>query len=162
MSANSYSEALRAIGSDLDLRGIKTFFIYCKADLFVVEAGYQAPPAATPLTLHYNSEDIEQLNCKAQENNDRNSAVKDFLTWSQILWAMGTYVTSKGGRLLSISNRDSTDKMPVVNVEYQTAEGDRVVDNRSGSDIYELCVSLYKAKATSNPNNARYTRFSTL
>ena len=162
MSANTYSEALRAIGADMDVRGIKTFVIYCQADLYVVEAGYQSPPAATPLTLHYSRDDIEQMNRKSQEDHDRESAVKDFLTLSQILWAMGTYVTSKGGQLLSISNTASTEKMPVINLEYQTREGDRMVDNRTGSAIYELCVSVYKTKATSNPNSARYTRFSAL
>ena len=162
LSANASSDALRAIGSDLDLRGIKTFHIECKPGLFVVEAGYQSPPAATPITLHYTSDDIEQLNRKLEENNDRASAAKDFLALSQILWAIGAYVENKGDRLLSISNTASTEMMPAINIEYQTAEGDRVVDSRRGSAIYEFCVNVYKAKTKSNPNNPRYTRFSTL
>ena len=51
MSAIAWSKALRAIGQDLEARGIKTFVIRCEADLYVVEAGYQSPPAPTPVTL---------------------------------------------------------------------------------------------------------------
>jgi hypothetical protein len=51
MSAIAWSKALRAIGQDLEMRGIKTFVIRCEADLYVVEAGYQSPPAPTPVTL---------------------------------------------------------------------------------------------------------------
>ena len=158
MSAIFFSEALRTIGQDLELRGIKTFLIRCEAELYVVEAGYQSPPAPTPVTLHYTLDDIEQLDRKARERSDRDSAVKDFLSLSQIFWAIGSYV-SKGARLLSVSNNASTERMPVVRIEYETVQGDRVVDDRTGSAIYELCVSVYKLRGTLNSNNVRYTRF---
>ena len=77
MSAIFFSEALRTIGQDLELRGIKTFLVRCEAELYVVEAGYQSPPAPTPVTLHYTLDDIEQLDRKARERSDRDSAVKD-------------------------------------------------------------------------------------
>src|SRR3989449_11735346 len=135
MSAIVCSHALRAIGQDLELRGIKTFIIRCEAELYVVEAGYQSPPAPTPVTLHYTLDDIEQLDRKARERSDRDSAVKDFLSLSQIFWAIGSYVTSKGARLLRVSNNASTERMPVVRIEYETVQGDRVVDDRTGSAI---------------------------
>jgi len=162
MSAVFCSQALRTIGQDLDLRGIKSFLIKCEADLYVVEAGYQSPPAPTPVSLHYTLDDIEQLEREAGKKNDRDSVAKDFLSLSQILWAIGTYVTSKGARLLSVSNNASTEKMPVVKIEYETVQGDRVVDDRTGSAIYDLCVSVYKLRGTSNINNIRYTRFRAL
>jgi hypothetical protein len=162
MSAIVYSEALRIIGEDLDLRGIKTFFIRCEADLFVVDGGYQSPPAPTPVSLYYAANDIEQLDRKARERNDHLSVVKDFLSLSRTLWAMATYVLAKGGRLLNVSNNASTERMPAVNIEYETAQGDRVVDNLTGSAIYELCISVYKLRGTSNITSSRYTRFSTL
>ena len=162
MSIGSSSEALCTIGHDLDLRGMKTFAIRCEADLFVVDAGYQSPPATTPATLHYTSDDIEQLDRKAQERNDHVPAVRDLLSLSQILWAIGTYVTSKGARLLVVSNAASTEKMPVVTIEYETFQGDRVVDDLKGSAIYELCISIYKLRGASAVNNFRYKRFSAL
>ena len=57
----------------------------------------------------------------------------------------------------------STAKMPVIKIEYETVQGDRVVDDRTGSAIYELCVSVYKLRGTSSiDNHARYTRFHAL
>jgi hypothetical protein len=153
---------LRTVGQDLEFRGIKTFLIRCAAGLYVVEAGYQSPPAPTPVTLHYTLDDIEQLDRETRERDDRDSAVKDFLSLSQILWAIGSYVTSKGARLLSVSNSASTERMPIVRIEYETVQGDRVVDDLSGSAIYELCVSVYKLRGTSRINSIRYTRFSAL
>lgn len=162
MSALFDSEALRGIGQDLELRGIKTFLLRCKSDLCIVEAGYQAPPALTPITLHYTLDDVEQLNRKAREGDNHESARKDLLSFAQIFWAIGIYVTSKGSRVLSISNTASTEKLPVITIEYERAEGDRVVDNRTGSAIYELCIRAYKTRGTSTINNIRHTRFSSL
>jgi hypothetical protein len=156
------AEALRTIGHDLQLRGIKTFLIWCESDLFVVEGGYQSPPALTPVTLHYSLGDIEQLNRNSRERNDHLSAGQDFLSLSKILWAIGTYVTSGGSRLLSISNTTSTEMMPVVKLEYETIQGDQVIDYLKGSALYELCFNVYKLKGTSNINTIRYARFSAL
>jgi hypothetical protein len=147
MPAIGWSKALRAIGQDLEARGIKTFVIRCEADLYVVEAGYQSPPAPTPVTLYYTLDDIEQLDREGQED-DRGSGVKDFLTLSQILRAIGTYVGRKEARLLSVSN-NATGTMPVVKIEYETAQGERVVDDRTGSAIYDMCVSFYKLRGRS-------------
>jgi hypothetical protein len=162
ISASFCADALRTIGHDLQLRGIKTFLVWCEADLFVVEGGYQSPPAITPVTLHYGPGDIKQLNHNSRERNDHLSATNDFLSLSKILWAIGTYVNGGGSRLLSVSNTASTETMPVVQLEYETAHGDRVVDYLKGSALYELCFNVYKLRGTSNINGTRYTRFSAL
>ena len=147
MSAIAWLKALRAIGHDLEMRGIKTFVIRCESDLYVVEAGYQSPPALTPLILHYTLDDIEQLDREGREGGDHDSGVKDFLSLSQILPAIGTYVGRKGARLLSVSNNALTaGTMPVVTIEYETAQGERVVDDRTGSAIYDMCVRIYKLR----------------
>jgi hypothetical protein len=148
MSAIAWSKALRAIGQDLEARGIKTFVIRCEADLYVVEAGYQSPPALTPVTLYYTLDDIEQLDREGREDN-RDSGVKVFLSLSQILRAIGSYVGRRGARLLSVSNNVLTGTMPVVKIEYETAQGERVVDDRTGSAIYDLCVSIHKLRGRS-------------
>jgi hypothetical protein len=162
MSISLCSAALRTIGHDLDWRGIRTFHIRCEANLFVVEGGYQSPPAVTPVSLYYALSDIERLDREARERNDHLSPVKDFLSLSQIFWAIGTYVSGKQGGLLSISNTDSTGTMPVLKIEYDTVQGDRGVEDLTGSAIYEMCISMYKLKGTSSINGSRYTRFSAL
>jgi len=64
------------------------------------------------VSLYYASNDIEQLDRKARERNDHLSSVKDFLSLSQILWAVATYVIAKGGRLILVSNNDGN--IPIV------------------------------------------------
>ena len=159
MSVSFCPEALRTIGHDLDWRGIKTFLIRCEGNFFVVDAGYQSPPAVTPVTLHYTLSDIHR---EAHERNDHVSPVKDFLSLSEIFWAIGPYVSGKQVRLLHVSNTASTGTRPVLKIEYETVQGDRVVDDLTGSAIYELCISMYKLRGTSSGNGSRYTRFSVL
>jgi hypothetical protein len=156
------SAALRTIGHDLDWRGIRTFLIRCEANLFVVEGGYQSPPAITPVSLYYALSDIERLEREARERNDHLSPVKDFLSLSQIFWAIGTYVSGKQGRLRSISNTASTGTMPVLKIEYETLQGDRLVDDLTGPAIYELCIRIYRLRGTLSIDSSRYTRFSAL
>lgn len=149
MSAIARSKPLRAIGQDLEARGIKTFVVRCEADLYIVEAGYQSPPAPTPVTLYYTLDDIEQLDREGREGDNCNSGVKDFLSLSQILRAIDTYVGRKGARLLSVSNNALTGTMPVIKIEYETAQGEQVVDDRTGSAIYDMCISFYKLRGRS-------------
>src|SRR5688572_32474796 len=117
MSNSFTSEALRTVGEDLDLRGIKTFAIRCEDDLVVVEAGYQSPPAVTPVTLHYARKDIEELDRKARERNDYLSATRSFIYLSKILSSIGTHVHDKQARL-------STGTVRVIDIEYETAQSD--------------------------------------
>lgn len=161
---NSFTpEALRTVGEDLDLRGLKTFAIRCEADLFVIDAGYQSPPAATPVTLHYAPKDIEDLDRKARERSDYLSATRSFIYLSEILSAIGTHVSDKGARLLSLSNNASTETMPVIDVEYETAQSERMFERLTSSDIYALCVRDHKRRGRKpNLNDIRYTRFSSL
>ena len=157
------SEALRSVGEDLDLRGIKTFTVTCNDDLLVVDAGYQSPPAPTPVTLHYARKDIEELDRKAQEGNYHLSARTAFNTLSEILPAVGYYVCDKEARLLTVSNMASTDNSPLIDVQYETMQSDRVVERLTGSAIHALCVRAYKRRARRpDLRDSRYTRFSSL
>jgi hypothetical protein len=161
---NSFtSEAFRTIGEDLDLRGIKTFAIRCEDDLVVVEAGYQSPPAVTPVTLHYARKDIEELDRKARERNDYLSATRSFIYLSKILSSIGTHVSDKRARLLSLSNIASTGTVPVIDIEYETAQSDRVFERLTDSDVYALCVRDHKRRVRRpSLSDTRYTRFSSL
>jgi hypothetical protein len=70
---------------------------------------------------------------------------------SQILRAIGTYVGRKRARLLSVSNNAlMAGTMPIVTIEYETAEGERVIDDRTASAIYDMCVRTYKLRERLN------------
>jgi hypothetical protein len=154
-----YSDLLRAVGQDLELRGMKTFDIRCEREEILVDCGYQAPPAATPVTLSYTFEDIKELQMKGEEKRGQSSEAKDFFTLSQTLRALGGHVDQKKARLLRLSNSGSTGADVLFRIEYETPEGERVIDEHSGSAIYDVCVNMYKRRGKSPGNFDKYGRW---
>jgi hypothetical protein len=150
--AESYSEILRVIGQDLEIRGIKAFDIRDEGERVFVQCGYQDPPAATPVTLYYTPTDIEELEPQGVEKRGQLSKQEDFFTLSQILRAIGGYVDQKKARLIRLSNNDCPGADVVFRIEYETREREQVVDDRSGSAIYDLCVNMYKRRGKSARN----------
>ena len=146
MPAPSYSEILRLIGQDLETRGIKAFDIRDDGERILVRCGYQDPPAATPVTLYYSPKEIEELKSQSTEKRGQSSKPEDFYTLSQTLRAIGGYVDQKKARFLRLSNNDCPNADVVFRIEYETRERELVVDDRSGSAIYDLCVTMYKRR----------------
>jgi hypothetical protein len=163
MSTNFITEALRAIGQDLDLRGLKTFSILCDHDRFAVDAGYQRPPAAMPVTIHYCRKDIEELNRKSAESSDYLAATRRLIYLSQILAAVGSYVEDKAGRLLSIANTASGDSTCVIDIQYETMQARAVSERLMDADVYALCIREHKRNQRRQVwNDIRFHRFSSL
>ena len=146
MPATSYSEILRVIGQDLETRAIKAFDIRDEGERILVQCGYQDPPAATPVTLYYTPRDIEELKPQGAENRGQPLKPADFFTLSQTLRAIGGYVDQKKARLIRLSNNDCPGGDAIFRIEYETREGERLVEDRSGSALYDLCVNMYKRR----------------
>lgn len=142
----SYSEMLRVIGQDLEMRGIKAFDIKTEGEDFIAQCGYQIPPAATPVTLHYAPKDIQELKPQGEARRGEAPAQGDFFTLSQSLRAVGGYVDQKKGRLIRVSNNDCSGGDVGFHIEYETQEREQVAEDRSGSAIYDLCVNMYKRR----------------
>jgi hypothetical protein len=140
------SEVLRVIGQDLEIRGIKAFDIRTEGEKILVQCGYQMPPAATPVTLSYTPRDIRELRPQGEEKRGQPSERKDFFTLSQTLRAIGGYVDQQKARLIRLSNNEFSGADVVFRIEYETGAGERLVDHRSGSAIYDLCVNMYKRR----------------
>jgi hypothetical protein len=144
--AVSYSEILRVIGQDLEIRGIKAFDLRDEGERIFVQCGYQDPPAATPVTLSYTPRDIQELSLQGEEKRGQSSGQRDFFTLSQTLRAIGGHVDQQKARLIRLSNNGCPGADVVFRIEYETRERERVVDDRSGSAVYDLCVNLYKRR----------------
>jgi hypothetical protein len=144
--AVSYSEILRVIGQDLETRGIKAFDIRADGERILVQCGYQDPPATTPVTLYYAPTDIEELRLQGEEKRGQFSGQRDFFTLSQTLRAIGGHLDQQKARLIRLSNNDFPKADVVFRIEYETRERERVVDDHSGSAIYDLCVNMYKRR----------------
>jgi hypothetical protein len=140
------SEVLRVIGQDLEVRGIKAFDIRAEGENILVQCGYQVPPAATPVTLSYTPRDIRELRPQGEEKRGQTSERRDFFTLSQTLRAIGGFVDEQKARLIRLSNNDFSGADVVFRIEYETQAGERLIDNRSGSAIYDLCVNMYKRR----------------
>lgn len=163
MSLSLTSEVLHSIGENLELRGIKTFIIRCKDGCFTVDGGYQSPPAPMPVSLYYSANDIRELERKARERNDYLSATRNFIYLPEILSSIASYVHDKEASLLTISNIESTEAISVIDIEYQTLDGDRITDRLMNSTVYELCVREHKRRARRQKlTDDRFTRFTSL
>ena len=150
------SQALRAIGEDLEQRGIKAFDITCAEDYYMVQGGYQAPPNPMPLSLSYSLEDIRYLDNEHREKRDQACDGHDFLRLPLILRSIAGYISRKKGRLLRISNNVATGTNAVFRIEYTNADDERIIDERSVSAIYDICVSQYKLRGTALPAGRKY------
>ena len=154
---NSYSKALRCIGQDLEARGLKTFDLKPEGDVYVVACGYQEPPSETPVTLHFTLRDIEEIDRLGRSKRGKVSPAKDFVTLMQIFRAIGGYLDKSKCRLFAISNNVPSKEL-LLRVEYETAEGERILDERAGSAIYDLCVSMYKQRGKDQGGRHAYRR----
>jgi hypothetical protein len=81
----------------------------------------------------------------------------------EILLSLENYVHDKGARLLSVSNIASTETMPLIDIEYETVQGDLAFDRLTSAAIYALRVRDHKRKGRRQDlNDNRYTLFSSL
>ncbi len=150
-----YATALRGIGQDLARRGLKTFDIRFDGEEFIALCGYREPPAATPVELKYRPGDIEELD-QAGENRRGNMAPpKDFLNQAQVLRTIGGFLDHNEAKLVRLSNNDRSAKESTFIVEYISRDGERVVDDRTGAAIYDLCVGMYKQRGRLTGNEGR-------
>lgn len=142
----NYSTALRCIGQDLELRGLRTLDILSDTTGYIVLAGYQPPPAPMPVSLQYTPADILELDRTGQEQRATSAPTKEFVSLVQILRAIGGYLDKNQAHLIRISNNEAPGSSPSYSVEYETKDGERVVDDRDGTAIYDMCVSMYKQR----------------
>jgi hypothetical protein len=138
--------ALRCIGQDLERRGLKSFDVRLEGTTYVAQCGYQDPPSPTPVTIEYTFKDLQDSDRSGEGKRGESSSAKEFLNQVQIFRAIGNYIDKNEALLLRITNNDATGKDSLFKVEYLTREGERVVDDRAGAAIYDMCVTMYKQR----------------
>lgn len=141
-----YALALRCIAQDLDRRGIKSFDIRVRNEIFYVEGGYQEPPSPAPVSIEYSARDIEDLDRAGEERRGTSQQPREFINSAQVFRTIGVYLDKNEARLLRLTNNRTPMKDSLLIVEYLTREGERVVEDRPGSAIYDMCVQMYKQR----------------
>ena len=142
----NYATALRCIGQDLERRGLKSFDIRLRKNIFIVEGGYQEPPSPTPVSVEYTFKDIAELDQIGENRRGGTLRAPEFINQIQIFRTIGGYLDKCEARLLRATNNDGKAKNSLFTVEYVTRDGDRVVDDRAGTAIYDMCVQMYKKR----------------
>jgi hypothetical protein len=150
------SRILRIIGRDLESRGIKAFVILRDSRRYIVQAGYQTPPAPTPMELEYSLKDIEELERQARELRQETIQPSDIFTLAQALRAVGAYIDKKHGTLTRISNNDGGET--AFTIEYEDRDGRRVKEEYKGASLYDMCVSMYKQRGKAIGPGAVFAR----
>ena len=146
MAQIGYATALRCIGQDLERRGIKCFDICHEGRVFIVEGGYQEPPAQMPVTIYYRQADIVEIDEAGVEKRGQPATPADFLNKAQIFRTIGGYLEKNEAQLIRITNNESTDGEPSLKVEYMNRDREHVVNHHTGADLYGMCVMMYKQR----------------
>lgn len=146
MGRLNYSTALRCIGQDLERRGLKAFDIRLEGDEYIAECGYQEPPSPMPVSIQYTPADIEELDRIGESKRGGTPAPAEFINQSQIFRTIGSYLDRSESLLLRMTNNDPISNDSLIKVEYLTRDGERVLDDREGSAIYDMCVQMYKQR----------------
>jgi hypothetical protein len=154
-----YATSLRCIAQDLERRGLKTFDIRFERDEYIAECGYQEPPAETPVTIHYTFQDIEDLDVSGEAKRGEPSGAKEFLNQIQIFRAIGGYLDKNKARLVRLTNNDGPRQDQNFKLEYITRDGERVIDDRPGSAVYDMCVVMYKQRGKMTGTGGRASRW---
>ena len=155
----NYSTALRCIAQDLDRRGLKAFDIRVVDELFVVEGGYQEPPAPAPVSIEYTARDIEDLDRSGEQRRGWPLARQDFLNQIQVFRTIGAFLDRNEARLVRLTNNREKVEDSLFTVEYLTRDGERIIDNRPGAAIYDMCVQMYKQRGKLTGTEGRRSRF---
>lgn len=159
VASTKYATALRCIGQDLERRGLKSFDIRFESNEYVALCGYQNPPAPTPVTIQYTVKDLEELDRVGSGTRGGSLALKDFLNQVQIFRTIGGYLDKNEAHLVRLSNNDAKGKVSLFVVEYITRDGERVIDDRAGSAIYDMCVTMYKQRGKMTGTSGRLSRW---
>jgi len=144
-----YARALRSVGLLLQMRDLQAFELSCENSEFRLRCGYQKPPCSTPVEMRYSLDEIEFLESEYQKKSNGLDKPVDFYSLGEVLRGIGAYVNKRNGRLVKISNNESSMAAGSVKLQYQTSDGDLTEEVFTLSSIYELCLRLYKQRTKS-------------
>lgn len=158
-----HARSLRAIGQDLESKGISQFNLKSSKYGYLVHAlgtpkegllrslgrsiGIEADekPSA-PARFIYSLETIDQLDDRGRAKRGMGEKLPDFFSLSQCLRAIGAVIDSKRGQLVELSRNAEVDSIPSIVVRYLTLNGSYVSEEHSAPALYDRSVHLYKSR----------------
>ena len=158
---------LRAIGQDLEVRGVTQFELTPATDGYLVRVPYSGSKvdetietdshgvsrrrsaSSRPLELTYSFAAIDGLDERGRAKRGTGSGMPDFFSLSQCLRALGVVIDSKQGQLLQLDRNTQKSTIPSIVVQYRTSTGERIREEHSLPNLYDYCVHLYKTRRPS-------------
>jgi hypothetical protein len=140
------SKTLRVIGQLLEKRGIDVFELKCLDDEFSVLCGDPMPPHLNLVELRFSLAEIQAHDAQAKGNRQDTFKLVDFQSLPEILRTLGRHVDDLRGRVLRISNSESTVSHYSITLEYQTRDGQRHSEEFSTAAISDHALRMYKAR----------------
>jgi hypothetical protein len=155
-SRHVYSRILRTIGQALEKRHIDLFDLRCHQNEFFLQCGDPTPPHLSLVELRYTLADLDDLDLDARDNRAGSFKLVDFEGLPEILRALGRRVEESGGQLLRICNSESSSSDGVIQLEYQTRDGERDTEELHRASVEDYAMRMYKERTRmSNPRSSR-------
>jgi len=99
-----------------------------------------------PVSLQYDPKDIDELERIGENKRGERAQAQEFINQVQIFRSIGAHLDKNEALLVRLTNNHGKGKDSLFKVEYMTRDGERVVDDRAGSAIYDMCVQMYKQR----------------
>ena len=145
-SRHVYSRILRTIGQALEKRNIDLFDLRCHQNEFFLQCGDPTPPHLSLVELRYTLADLDDLDLDARDNRASSFKLVNFEGLPEILRALGRRVEESGGQLLRICNSESSSSDGVIQLEYQTRDGGRHMEELHVASVEDYAMRMYKER----------------
>ena len=115
--------------------------------------------AATRATKQPWLLDIADLDDAGAEKQGKSAPAKEFLNLVQILRTIGGFLDKHEARLVRLTNNEVRATEQSVKIEYISRDGERVLADRTGSALYDMCVAIYKQRGRLTGTGGRFSRW---
>jgi len=145
-SRDTTSKILRVIGQILEKRSMSLFDLDCHGNEFTLLCEDPQPPHLNLVELRYSVAEINAFDLNAKANRQEEFKLVNFRSLSEVLRALGRRIDDRSGRLLRISNSDTTVPLDAIKIEYQTRDGQRRSEEISAEAVGDHAIHMYKER----------------
>jgi len=170
-----HARSLRAIGQDLEQKGIRQFNLKASKYGYLVRAagapregrlralennvGVGADESKeAPAHFIYSLETLEQLDDRGRARRGLGETLPDFFSLSQCLRAIGAVIDARRGQLVELKRNLEPGSIPSIVVRYLTSNGSHVSEEHSAPALYDRSVYLYKSRRPESPATGEAAR----
>jgi hypothetical protein len=150
---------LRAIGQELETRGITVFEIKNQPGRYIVRGTPDKPASLiasmrrwarkdegdASQILNYGSQQIEEIERRGKKKRAKPGRLPDFYNLSNTLRTLGAYLNSKDAHLLELHKRPLT-----VTLLYQNRHGHPHMEDRTIASFFDVFVERHGKRSRAN------------